>query len=131
MDFQKRPKKKNKYRNSVDDLPRLDIEFFNYACPEKFFNVNLPPNYDNVTVPDREFGVFFHLSDDLNDAKNVTKSKFLLLAYISDSFYFPALSHCIGNPAGPKMMKEFKVSLGHCVNFHDINFDPTQWLFMG
>lgn len=71
--------------------------------------------------------MFFRVNDDPTGAKDVRKSKFLLLSYISDSFYLPSIHRALGYPIGPGMMKDVNISLDRCVNFHDINFDPVQW----
>ncbi|CUM57528.1 unnamed protein product [Debaryomyces tyrocola] len=133
LDFQKKPNFYfDKYLKKIDNINYIEHThgFFHHALPPEFFDTTLPPNYKNVSLSDREFGMFFRVSDDLTVAKDVIKSKFLLLSYISDSFYLPSIYRALGHPIGPGMMKDVNISLDHCVNFHDANFDPTQWMFM-
>ncbi|CAH2352793.1 peroxisomal acyl-coenzyme A thioester hydrolase 1 [[Candida] railenensis] len=123
-----------KYAKQLDTLPSITSTNDNlqHILPPEYFDLKRTKNtIDQQTEPgDRKLGFFVRCLDDLTKAKNPTKSKYVDLGFLSDSFYLSAIVRVLGLPFKYKNLQFFRVSLDHSVYFHDTDFDPTVWMFM-
>lgn len=121
----------DKYYDQLDEMP-----YFEHT------NGNLqhiiPPEYDSGMPSDflsketglRDLGFFVRVNDDISLAKNKLKAKLVGMAFASDSLYLSLLACSLGIQLKQEIFEFFRVSLDHTVYYHDIEFDPTQWLFL-
>jgi acyl-CoA thioesterase II len=134
LSMQKKPQQAfYKYKDILDDLNYVEHthDLIQHIVPKEFFKQDL-----NLNLEERgntEFGFFVRINDDLSKAKNQLKTKLSQVTYLSDSFYLGTLSKGLGLPIiGHHFdtLNFFRVSLDHSVYFHDVDFDPTEWLFL-
>lgn len=122
-----------KYKDQLQDLNYIEHthEFIQNIIPREY----LEPNYniDLNLQGSQELGFFVRFNDHHHLAKNSLKTKITQLSYISDSLYLGTLVKALGLPiAGHHFdtLDFFRVSLDHSVYYHDIDFDPSNWLFL-
>lgn len=97
----------------------------------------LPPETVDVTSAEesldpgcKEFGVFFRVRDNMELVRDAVKARVVDLAFASDSFYLGTLVRAVNISLNDRTAKSFfRVSLDHLVFFHDVDFDPTAWMF--
>ncbi|EGV64157.1 peroxisomal acyl-coenzyme A thioester hydrolase [Yamadazyma tenuis] len=83
-------------------------------------------------IGDRRLGFFTRILDELpQDAAKVNRIKVADLLYLSDSLYLGLIMRTLGFPISPSSHEFFRVSLDHSVFIHDMDFDPTNYMFVG
>lgn len=121
----------DKYMKNVDDLPSLQHTNGNltHAIPPEVLKVSSKDR--NVDPGSRELGLFFKVNDDLSLTSDKLRAQIIDLTFASDSFYLGTLPRALGLLVMDKLASAFfRVSLDHTVYFHDLDFDPTQWMFL-
>ncbi|ODV76624.1 Thioesterase/thiol ester dehydrase-isomerase [Suhomyces tanzawaensis NRRL Y-17324] len=127
-----------KYRNRLD-------EFNSHIHTFDMLEHITPPDYsyrdqktDLGAAGNKQFGFFFRVRDDWRKAQNPTTTRFLQLAFASDSAYLGTVVGALGlrlpvdmkDPAMLPTFAFFRVSLDHTIYFHDLDFDPASWMFL-
>lgn len=119
----------DKYKSKVDRMPHLEHTNGNLVhilLPEVFKG----GKREKKTEPaSREFGMFFKVLDNTNQAKNPHKAKMVDFAFASDSFYLSTVLRAVF-PVLDYTQDFFRVSLDHTIYYHDTDFDPTEWMFL-
>lgn len=119
----------DKYIDKIDQIPTLhhpnDIV---HAVPPEVLRASKGERFDKDAGV-RQLGAFYRMHDDHSVAKDKLKARFLLLTFLSDSFYLGTLTRVLGLTLFDKLLNFFRVSLDHAVYFHDNDFDPTEWMF--
>ena len=121
----------DKYINKIDTLPQIVHTNGNmlHAVPPETYE--LSSHEEGMDTGSKEFGLFFKVNDNLDLARDKLKARFVDLAFASDSFYLGTLARAMHIPMTEKGSTDFfRVSLDHVVYFHDIDFDPTDWMFL-
>lgn len=120
----------DKYYDRIDELPYITHthDLMHHAIPEEFMSASWQA--DQKIIGEKLFGFFFRTSDDLTAVHNKTKAALLNLTFASDSFYLATLCVALGLPLNNDNTSFFRVSLDHAVWFHDVDYDPTEWLFL-
>lgn len=121
----------DKYINQLDKLVQIEHTNGNlvHAIPRE---TGRPSKKDAKVDPARmELGAFFKVNDNLAAAKDQLKGRVIDLTFASDSFYLSTMLRTLGFAlADSRSTSYFRVSLDHSVFFHDIDFDPTRWMFI-
>lgn len=121
----------DKYIDRLDELPTIQHTNDNlvHAIPPETFRVQ---KHERGTEPPlKNFGLFARVNDDLTNAGNLMKARFVDLAFLSDSFYLGTMMRAVNVPlTDSEAMNFFRVSLDHSICFHDSDFDPTEWMFI-
>lgn len=134
LKFQKQPQQFfYKYKDRLDDMNYIQHthDFLLNIVPPEYLEPTYGVNFD--TRGSSEFGFFVKFNDNLDNVKDLQKTKLTQLAYISDSFYLGTIIKALGLPIiGRKFdhFEFFRVSLDHAIYFHDNDYDPNEWLFI-
>lgn len=120
----------DKYMNNIDALPQIEHTNSNlvHALPPETFM----SNDDGHIEPGRkEFGLFGKVNDDLDNANDGIKARIIDLAFLSDSMFLSTIVRAVNLKMTDRdATKYFRVSLDHTIYFHDVDFDPTEWMFI-
>lgn len=120
----------DKYIDKIDTLPQLEHTNNNlvHAMPPETFLYNS----DSHIEPGRkELALFGRVTDDVSNAKDIVKARILDLAFLTDSFYLSTMGRAVNlGMTDRDATKYFRVSLDHTVYFHDVDFDPSEWMFI-
>lgn len=121
-----------KYGSKLDNMLVLGTPngHMEHVVPPEFLRVLEREKKQQKEIGMRDFGAFFRVNDTLLNAKNPLKAKILDLMFVSDSFYLGTMVRAMGLPIRKNTINFFRVSLDHAVYIHDIDFDPTQWMFV-
>lgn len=121
----------DKYIDKIDTLTQFEHTNDNlaHAIPPETWLVQDEENSMDPAV--KQFGLFARVNDDLQNAKDKSKTSVIDLVFATDSFFLGTMTRSLGIPLGHKHSTNFfRVSLDHSVYFHDTNFDPTEWMFL-
>lgn len=120
-----------KYHNSIDDL--ININFFDgrleLAIPKDLFK-QLPKDILKEEISRRRLGCFIKVNDRLDLAEKHDRTKNSLFLFLSDALFLSFSMVAMGVPFDVSKLNYFVVSLDHSVYIHDVNFDPTQWMYL-
>lgn len=119
----------DKYKKKIDKMAHLEHTNGNMVhilLPEVWKGTNRERKVD---PGNREFGMFFKVLDNTDQAKNPKQAKMIDFAFASDSFYLSTVLRAVF-PTLDYSKDFFRVSLDHTVYYHDTNFDPTEWMFL-
>lgn len=121
----------NKYYDKLDDMPYFEHTNGNlqHIIPPEY-ETGMPSDFLSQETGMREIGFFVRVNDDVSLAKNKLKTKLASMAFASDSLYLSLMVCSLGIRLRPEIFEFFRVSLDHTVYYHDIDFDPTKWLFL-
>lgn len=127
----------DKYSPNLDDMPFFEHTsgHLQHIIPPEFMSATQKADFDSTG--NLEMGIFVRANDDLSLAKNPTKVRIIDLVYASDSFYLSCIINALGLgipgnnvSEATRLLNFFRVSLDHSLYFHDLDFDPTDWLFL-
>lgn len=119
----------DKYIHHIHSLPHEEHINSNivHAVPPETWKV---ANDESLELARKEFGVFFKVNDNMELMNDRVKGRLIALVFASDSFFLGTLVRAMGlSLDDPVSRRFFRVSLDHLVFFHDIDFDPTKWMF--
>lgn len=122
-----------KYKDNVDELPAFEHTNGNLvsALPYELLKFDREGEEFKKDIPSRRYGGFVKVNNNLKLAKDVARQKIIDLAFVSDSFFLTTIVRAMGIPLLEKNVLDFfRVSLDHNVYIHDVDFDPTDWMFM-
>ena len=120
-----------KYCKNIDDL--ISFNLFDgrleLAIPKDLFK-QLPKEILKEEISRRRLGCFMKLNDRLDLASNRDRTKNSLLLFLSDVLFLSFSMVAMGVPFDVRRLTYFVVSLDHTVYIHDVNFDPTEWIYV-
>lgn len=96
-----------------------------HAVPS-FYMKHANPKLEG-NIGDRQLGFFCKV---LDIAPTSEKMKAVDFLYLTDSFYFGLLGRTLGMPLSQELTDFFRVSLDHTVHIHDMDYNPTEWLYL-
>ena len=127
----------DKYRDKLDDLPFFEHTYghLQHIVPPELFAATNKADFESTG--NVHLGFFVRANDDLSLAKDANRARIIDLAFASDSFYLSLVINALGlslptssESEAARLLNFFRVSLDHSLFFHDIDFDPTDWLFL-
>lgn len=121
----------DKYIDKLDSLPQMEHTNGNlvHAIPPE--TLRLQEGEEKLDPALKQFGLFAKVNDDLTHAKDKVKARLVDFAFLTDSFYLGTMIRAVNVPLTNKSAIDFfRVSLDHTVYFHDVDFDPTEWMFL-
>lgn len=134
LQMQKKPQEYFfKYKDILDDMNYFAHlhDFVENIVPPDFFQPTYGLNFNEGGS--QEFGYFVRFNDNNEKCKNLLKSRYAQLAYITDNFYLGVITKALGLPVlGSKFdhLDYLRISLDHSIYFHDTDFDPLEWMFV-
>lgn len=134
INFQRNPGKVyEKYRHSMSELPvyQHTNNLFQHAFPPEYLTTQKPKEWVGDNPAYYDLGFFFKVNDENSEnPKNAVRARFLQFLMISDSAYFPMVAKALGIPFSEELFTYKNTSLDHAIYFHDLDFEPTEWMYM-
>lgn len=120
-----------KYVDRIDELPQFEHTNGNITNALPFELLKMEEDELQQDIPNRRLGGFCKVNDNLEQAKDKQTLRIVDFTFLLDSFFLTTMVRALGLPVLEKRVLEFfRVSLDHNVYIHDIDFDPTDWMFM-
>ncbi|KAJ8146312.1 hypothetical protein OY671_000600 [Metschnikowia pulcherrima] len=119
-----------KYANKLDSMSSIEHTNGNMSHIFPAETWKRPKRGRENEPGSREFGLFFKVNDNTEQAQDKGKARMIDFAFASDSLYLSTVMRAVFSRLDYQKNDFFRVSLDHTIYYHDTDFDPTQWMFL-